>query len=24
MRYLGAVDYSNGSPIGSTIVYQKP
>ncbi|HUQ21812.1 MAG TPA: S8 family serine peptidase [Gaiellaceae bacterium] len=23
-RYLGAVDYSNGSPIGSTIVYQKP
>jgi hypothetical protein len=22
-RYLGAVDYSNGSPIGSTIVYQK-
>jgi hypothetical protein len=22
-RYLGAVDYSNGSPIGSTITYQK-
>ena len=23
MRYLGAVDYSNGTPIGSTLVYEK-